>query len=140
MQWVRTNWQRQSSGVNIVAVKVAAMTFGGVIAGLAGGLYAHSATYVDHLTFSVLLATFAVAYPILGGLSSVFGTLIAVIFIQGVLIEGMRFLGDWRNIFFGLLIIVAMNFRPAGLLDGNVVARILRIVGRGKGSDGERHA
>lgn len=37
----------QSSGVNIVAVKVAAMTFGGVIAGLAGGLYAHSATYVD---------------------------------------------------------------------------------------------
>lgn len=130
----------QSSGVNIVAVKVAAMTFGGVIAGLAGGLYAHSATYVDHLTFSVLLATFAVAYPILGGLSSVFGTLIAVIFIQGILIEGMRFLGDWRNIFFGLLIIVAMNFRPAGLLDGNVVARILRIVGRGKGSDGERHA
>ncbi|MXW86952.1 MAG: branched-chain amino acid ABC transporter permease [Boseongicola sp. SB0667_bin_21] len=130
----------QSSGVNIVAVKVAAMTCGGVVAGLAGGLYAHSATYVDHLTFSVLLATFAVAYPILGGLSSVFGTLIAVIFIQGVLIEGMRFMGDWRNILFGLLIIVAMNFRPAGLLDGNVVARILGIVGRGKGSDGERHA
>lgn len=130
----------QSSGVNIVAVKVSAMTCGGVIAGLAGGLYAHSATYVDHLTFSVLLATFAVAYPILGGLSSVFGTLIAVIFIQGVLIEGMRFLGDWRNIMFGLLIILAMNFRPAGLLDGSVVERILRIIGQGKGNDRGRHA
>ncbi|MYG28775.1 MAG: branched-chain amino acid ABC transporter permease [Boseongicola sp. SB0677_bin_26] len=130
----------QSSGVNIVAVKVSAMTCGGVIAGLAGGLYAHSATYVDHLTFSVLLATFAVAYPILGGLSSVFGTLIAVIFIQGILIEGMRFLGDWRSMLFGLLIIVAMNFRPAGLLDGSVVARIRRILGRANGSDRGRHA
>ena len=130
----------QSSGVNIVAVKVSAMTCGGVIAGLAGGLYAHSATYVDHLTFSVLLATFAVAYPILGGLSSVFGTLIAVIFIQGILIEGMRFLGDWRNILFGLLIILAMNFRPAGLLDGSVVMRIRRITGRTSGNGRGRHA
>lgn len=130
----------QSSGVNIVAVKVAAMTGGGIIAGLAGGLYAHSATYVDHLTFSVLLATFAVAYPILGGLSSVFGTLIAVIFVQGVLIEGMRFLGDWRNILFGLLIIVAMNIRPAGLLDGSAVLRVRQALGLGRKPGGDGHA
>lgn len=130
----------QSSGVNIVAVKVIAMTGGGVIAAIAGGLYAHSATYVDHLTFSILLATFAVAYPILGGLSSVFGTLIAVIFIQGVLIEGMRFLGDWRNLLFGLLIIIAMNLRPAGFLDGKTLSRIRRAVGLSKAEGGGRHA
>ena len=118
----------QSSGINLTLVKVAAMTGGGIIAGLAGGLYAHSVTYVDHNTFTVLLATFAVAYPILGGTATVFGTLIAVIFVQGIMIEGLRFLGDWRNILFGILIILAMNFRPTGLFDGNTLKSLQRLI------------
>ncbi|HYM47426.1 MAG TPA: branched-chain amino acid ABC transporter permease, partial [Burkholderiaceae bacterium] len=87
----------QSSGINITAVKVSAMTIGGVIAGVGGALFAHYTTHIEHVQFSVVLATFAIAYPILGGLANVFGTLLAVIFIQGFLIEGLRFLGDWRN-------------------------------------------
>ena len=107
----------QSSGINLTVVKVAAMTAGGFIAGLGGALYAHYTTHIEHLNFGVILATFAIAYPILGGLSNVFGTLLAVIFIQGVLVEGLRFLGDWRNLLFGALIVLAMNVRPRGLLD-----------------------
>ena len=127
----------QSVGINLTAVKVAAMTAGGFIAGIGGGLYAHTATYVDHLTFTVLLATFAIAYPILGGLSSVFGTLLAVIFIQGVLVEGLRFLGDWRNIVFGLMIIAAMNLKPSGLFDAPTARILKRAIGLdGRGQDG----
>ena len=121
----------QSVGINLTAVKVAAMTAGGFIAGIGGALYAHTATYVDHLTFTVLLATFAVSYPILGGLSSVFGTLVAVVFIQGVLVEGLRFLGDWRNIVFGLLIIMAMNLKPFGLFDAHTTRILRRAIGLG---------
>ncbi len=127
----------QSVGLNLTAVKVAAMTAGGVIAGIGGALYAHTATYIDHLTFTVLLATFAIAYPILGGLSSVFGTLAAVVFIQGILVEGLRFLGDWRNLLFGLLIVVVMNLKPNGIFDART-ARILKrmfAVNRGKPGD-----
>lgn len=117
----------QSVGLNLTAVKVAAMTVGGVIAGIGGSLYAHTATYIDHLTFTVLLAVFAIAYPILGGLSSVFGTLAAVVFIQGILIEGLRFLGDWRNVLFGLLIILVMNLKPRGIFDARTALLIKRI-------------
>jgi branched-chain amino acid transport system permease protein len=106
----------QSVGLNLTAVKVGAMTAGGFIAGLGGGIYAHTVTHIEHAIFGVLLATFAIAYPILGGLGSVFGTLIAVVFIQGVLVEGLRFLGDWRSLLFGALIVIAMNLRPTGLL------------------------
>lgn len=106
----------QSIGLNLTAVKVGAMTAGGLIAGMGGGIYAHTVTHIEHLVFGVLLATFAIAYPILGGLGSVFGTLIAVVFIQGFLVEGLRFLGDWRSLLFGALIVLAMNFRPTGLL------------------------
>jgi len=114
-----------STGINVTVVKVAAMTAGGVVAGLAGSLYAHQVTDLDHHTFTVLLATFAIAYPILGGLSNVFGTLIAVLFIQGLLVEGLRFLGDWRMLLFGALIILAMNLKPLGLFDNQTI-RILR--------------
>ncbi len=105
----------QSVGINLTAVKVSAMTVGGAIAGLGGGLYAHYTTHIEHANFNVLLATFAIAYPIVGGLRNVFGTLAAVIFVQAFLVEGLRFLGDWRNLLFGALIILAMNLRPHGL-------------------------
>lgn len=107
----------QAIEINLTAVKVSAMTIGGAIAGLGGGIYAHYTTHIEHTNFSILVATFAIAYPILGGLSSVFGTLLAVVFIQGILIEGLRFLGDWRNLLFGALILLAMNLRPRGLID-----------------------
>src|SRR5262249_56016923 len=102
----------QSTGINITAVKVSAMTVGGVIAGAGGGIFAPYTTHIEHVQFGVVLATFAIAYPILRRLSHFFGTLLAVLFVQGFLIEGLRFLGDWRNLRFGALILPALNLLP----------------------------
>ncbi|HUT50761.1 MAG TPA: branched-chain amino acid ABC transporter permease [Alphaproteobacteria bacterium] len=106
----------QSVGVNLTAVKVTAFALGGFIAGVGGTLYAHYTTHIGFNNFGIVLAIFAIAYPIVGGLHNVFGTLAAVIFIQGFLVEGLRFLGDWRNLLFGVLIIVAMNVSPRGFV------------------------
>ena len=106
----------QSAGIDLTVAKVSAFGIGGAIAGLAGGLFAHNTTHIEHGNFTILLATFAIAYPILGGLASLAGTLLAVIFIQGFLIEGLRFLGDWRSLLFGALIMLVMLVRPGGLL------------------------
>jgi len=120
----------QSVGVNLTAVKVSAMTVGGAIAAIGGGIFAHYTTHIEHTNFNILVATFAIAYPIVGGLASVFGTLAAVVFVQGFLIEGLRFLGDWRNLLFGALIVLAMNLRPHGLLDAQALARLKRLFTR----------
>jgi branched-chain amino acid transport system permease protein len=106
----------QSAGISLTAAKVSAFGIGGAIAGLAGGLFSHNTTHIEHGNFTILLATFAIAYPILGGLKSLAGTLLAVVFIQGVLVEGLRFLGDWRSLLFGALILLIMLVRPGGLL------------------------
>ena len=123
----------QSVGINLTAAKVSAFGLGGAIAGLGGGVYAHYATHIEHGNFGILLATFAIAYPILGGVSSLAGTLLAVIFIQGFLLEGLRFLGDWRSLLFGVLIVVVMLVRPNGLL-----TRSLRLNIFDKGPAGAR--
>jgi branched-chain amino acid transport system permease protein len=126
----------QSVGINLTAVKVSAMTIGGAIAGLGGGIYAHYTTHIEHASFGILLATFALAYPILGGLGSVFGTVVAAIFVQGFLVEGLRFLGDWRNLLFGALIVLAMNVRPKGFLDAPTLSWIKRLFARNGGRRG----
>jgi branched-chain amino acid transport system permease protein len=124
----------QSVGLDLTALKVSAMTVGGAIAGLGGGIYAHYTTHIEHASFGILLATFALAYPILGGLSSVFGTVVAAVFVQGFLVEGLRFLGDWRNLLFGALILLAMNLRPRGFLDASTLAWIKRLFGGSRGA------
>jgi branched-chain amino acid transport system permease protein len=53
--------------------------------------------------------------------------LLAVIFIPGFLLEGLRFLGDWRNLLFGGLIVLAMNLRPRGLLDAGSTIALKRL-------------
>ncbi len=122
----------QAVGINLTAIKVSAMTVGGAIAGIGGALYAHYTTHIEHSSFNILVATFAIAYPIVGGLASVFGTLAAVIFVQGLLVEGLRGLGDWRNLLFPALIVLAMNLRPRGMLDESALMHVKRLFRRGK--------
>ena len=110
----------QSVGINLTAAKVSAFGIGGAIAGLSGSVFSHYATHIEHSNFTILLATFAIAYPILGGLSSLWGTVLAVIFIQGFLIEGLRFLGDWRSLLFGALILLVMLLRPNGMISSPI--------------------
>jgi len=121
-----------SVGINLTAAKVTAMTAGGFVAGLAGALYAHYATYVSQEDFGVLLATFAIAYALIGGTGSVLGPIAGVLFFS-LLIDGLRFLGDWRNLLFGVLIVAMMNLRPHGIIDVGLVRRVralLRPAGR----------
>ena len=82
-----------------------------------GRVVREHAAHIEHGNFSILLATFAIAYPILGGLSSLAGTLLAVILIQGVMLEGLRFIGEWRSLLFGVLIVVVMLVRPNGIIN-----------------------
>ena len=52
-----------------------------------------------------------------------------MIFVQGFLIEGLRFLGDWRNLLFGALIVLAMNLRPQGFFGRSAGAACLSCSG-----------
>ncbi len=126
----------QSAGINLTVVKVSAFTAGGFIAGLGGSVYAHYTTHIEHLNFDIVMATFAIIYPILGGLSNVFGTILAVIFVQVFLLEVLRPLGDLRNLLFGAMIIVVMNFMPHGLFSAQVASRIKGVFsGRKEGAN-----
>src|SRR5262245_24743139 len=54
-------------GVDVSLVKVGAFVAGAALAGLAGGLYAHQATFVSHEQFTIELGMFVAAYVLIGG-------------------------------------------------------------------------
>lgn len=121
-------------GIPVARYKVAAFAFGGLLAGMAGALYAHLLTFISGNDFVIHSSTIALAFVVIGGGQTLWGPLIgAAIFT--VLPETLRPLKDFRIEMFGLLIILVMLFRPSGIVSAAMVrrwsARLRRLTGRG---------
>jgi branched-chain amino acid transport system permease protein len=112
-----------TAGVNVVWIKVGAFAIGAAAAGLGGGLYAHYTTFLSPLAFGLAISIIAVAYVLVGGLGSWLGPVAGVLFFL-ILTEGLRFLGEYRMMIYGIVVVIAMNVRPHGLIDANVMHRL----------------
>jgi branched-chain amino acid transport system permease protein len=76
------------------------------------------------------LAVASVTYPMLGGLGSLWGTVIAAAFLMS-LTESLRFLQEFRMIIYGSLIILVMTFRPRGMIDEAFIRKMKSLWRRG---------
>ncbi|MBK8615911.1 MAG: ABC transporter permease [Anaerolineales bacterium] len=72
-----------ASGVNVPRVRMMAFVFSSAIAGLAGGLYAGTFTYVDPELFAFHISTMTLTMVILGGAGSVPGVMMGAVLIIG---------------------------------------------------------
>ena len=62
-------------GVNVRMTQVMTFTLGGVMAGLAGALYAHQYNYIEIQYFNILISIFVLLYVLIGGTQTAFGPL-----------------------------------------------------------------
>jgi branched-chain amino acid transport system permease protein len=118
----------EAMGVNATHVKLAAFAAGGAIAGLGGALYAHYALFIDPEAFGVQRSLFIMLYAVFGGLETVWGA-VAGATLLSVLPELLRWVKDWREILYGLLVLALMIVRPQGLIDRRLLGWI---AGRGE--------
>jgi len=121
-------------GTEVPRLRVRVAAAAGAIAGLGGGLYAHLNTYIEPQLFDVMLGVHALAYGLIGGLGSVFGPLIGVVFDIGFL-EATHAFDRWRMVVFGGAVALLLIWRPRGLLDEATVRRVRAIL-----SPARRHA
>ena len=111
-----------ASGKNVFYFKLQSFVLGAMIMGVGGALFAHHIRFLSPLTFDPLLATFVIwAMLMVGGSGNNVGAVVGAFVVWGVW-AGTQFLpgvlGDpsFRLLMIGVLIVVIMLLRPAGLL------------------------
>lgn len=113
----------ETAGIDTAKLKLQAFVFSALLAGLAGGLYAFYVTFISPSPFGFHTSVQFVLMAVVGGLGTFLGPLLGVALVVA-LGEFLRWAvplvipgagGEYQIIFFGLILVVLMIFRPEGL-------------------------
>ena len=108
----------ESIGINITKYKLMAFTISASLAGVAGVLYAHNLATLTALpkNFGYNMSIMILVFVVLGGIGSTRGSMIAAVVLT-VLPEVLRFLNDYRMLFYAIILIAMMlfNWSPKAL-------------------------
>jgi len=108
-----------SNGIDIFRYKMIGFVIAAFIAGIGGSLYAMVVGLVQPANAQFLKSVDFLIYVVLGGMGSMTGSVLAA-YVLTALQELLRFLPralqDSRLIFYALILILVMIFRPQGLL------------------------
>lgn len=105
-------------GVNVVRYKIMVFIISSMIVGVAGAFYAHYIGFIDPSSFTTAASTDMLIMAIFGGLGSIPGTILGASVLT-ILPETIRSMAEYRNLVYGIIIVVLMMVKPDGLL-GNV--------------------
>ncbi len=109
----------QTLGVNLLRYKILSFSICGVIAGFAGGIYAHYQAHIDPSFFGIIMAITVISMAVIGGEKTLLGPIIGAYLLQFSM-EGLRFVvgqAPWLRLsFHGVLLVVVMLFLPGGIL------------------------
>jgi len=117
-----------TSSVSVTRMKVLAFVLASMLAGLSGALYAHHATFIAPQDFEFAKSVTILVMLILGGELSIAGAILGTVIIT-FLPEWLRFLGDYYQAVFGLLVLVILIVMPNGLV-GKVKELWPKLTGR----------
>lgn len=114
----------EAYGINVPSYIRAAFIISSIAIAFAGALMAPRIRILDPDSFGILASINVLAYPIIGGMSSIWGGLIGGGGLR-ILPELLRPVADYQELFFATLVIVAMLFFPGGLVQLlGLVARV----------------
>ncbi len=105
----------EAMGINTTKYKIEAFIVAAFFAGVAGGLFAHLYMFIDPTSFGFLKSVEIVTFVVLGGMGSLSGCILST-GVLTVLPEALRAFSDYRMVFYSILLIVIMIFRPQGLM------------------------
>ena len=127
----------RSFGIKVYPLKIKNYVIGGIFAGVAGILYAFQTRIIDPSSFDWSMSSELTIFTFFGGTNSLIGSSISAFFLKimpeylrNVTIFGQS-LQIYRVILYCILIIIIINFRPAGLFgEWEPTAENLRSLGR----------
>jgi branched-chain amino acid transport system permease protein len=102
-------------GINVNKGKLEASAIGAIFGGMAGSIYAHYISFISPESFTFHLSVVLICIVILGGLDNILGVIIGAVLLT-VIPEKIRFFAEARMLFYGIIIIAVLIFKPQGLI------------------------
>lgn len=116
MRAVRGNELAAASlGVNVVGIKCLAFAVSGILAGLAGALYAPINGFVNPDSFAMELSVLMLMMVILGGRGTIWGPVAGAVSLT-LLDRLIAPLGDVRLVIYGAILLATLYLMPEGLV------------------------
>lgn len=112
----------QALGINLVNVKLLAYGIGATFAGVAGSIFGVMLGSIFPHSFQLLISINVLALIIVGGMGSLPGVVVGAAVLIG-LPELLREFGEYRFLFYGLVIVVMMRIKAEGLWPSEAVKR-----------------
>jgi branched-chain amino acid transport system permease protein len=104
-------------GRNTFATKLISFVIANFIAGMAGGIYAAIIGAVSPSAASYMMTFNFLIFLILGGMATLPGPVVGAFAIP-IIMEFLQFMGDFRMLFFGALLVVVIIYFPQGFVGG----------------------
>jgi branched-chain amino acid transport system permease protein len=115
----------EALGVNLVQSKTLAYMLGAAFAGLGGAILVGLLGSVFPSTFNIVVSINVAAVVVVGGMGSIPGVIVGAIVLIG-LPELFREFSEYRYLFYGVVLMFMMRFRPEGLWPSRAGRREMR--------------
>ena len=109
-------------GINVPRYRMGALIASAVLAGLAGALSAHSSNFIGPNDYGFDPEVTILSFALLGGIGTPLAPVLGA-WILTALPELLRGFADFRLVFNGLIIVIAVLFLPRGLLGWRIRRR-----------------
>ncbi len=105
----------KASGINITFYKLLSVYIGAALGTFAGAYFSHLYMFVGLSAFSLDLSILPIACAVVGGMGTLAGPLLGA-FVLVPLAEILRDLGTLRIVFYSLLLVGLILFKPEGIM------------------------
>ena len=105
----------EAMGINVYYYKILIFSISAAIAGMAGAYYAQYISYIGPQLFTFDQSILILSMVILGGIGSLPGSILGAVLLSSVP-ELLRGFSEYRQVIYGLVIILMMVLKPNGML------------------------
>ncbi|MGP6140675.1 branched-chain amino acid ABC transporter permease [Jeotgalibaca sp. A127] len=114
------------TGIDVVKYKMVAFVFSSFLAGIGGALYAHATFFINPGDFAYSRVIDILLFTVFGGSNVIWGPILGATVLT-LLPEILRFMADYRDTVYGIMLVVLMAFRPDGILTTELLRKIKTI-------------
>lgn len=111
------------TGIDVVKYKMLSFVFSSFLAGMGGALYAHATFFINPGDFAYSRVIDILLFTVFGGSNVIWGPILGATVLT-LLPEMLRFMADYRDTFYGIMLVVLMAYRPEGILTHEIIRKI----------------